>query len=183
VLEQIYIKAFWLVRPYFGDIPDSLNTPKIVLTKGPSKDSNGGMIRSGFLDAASRKDLIDLARDGTVEHCLVLDDDTVQTWYRLYEEDGIDGLAGFSGGGSACRLDARQQDKLKTWITAVLPRSTRQIRAWIEREFGIVYEGRSGLIALLHRLGMEHRRPQAGCFKTSGFHQALQQSSEWPVGR
>jgi len=37
-----------------------------------------------------------------------------------------------------------------------LPRSTRQIGAWIEQEFGHVYAGRSGLIALLHRLGLEH---------------------------
>ncbi len=28
-------------------------------------------------------------------------------------------------------------------------------------ECGIEYEGRSGLIALLHRLGMEHRKPKA----------------------
>jgi transposase len=32
-------------------------------------------------------------------------------------------------------------------------------RAWIEHEFGVVYESRSGLIALLHRLGLEHRKP------------------------
>src|ERR1035437_10636107 len=37
---------------------------------------------------------------------------------------------------------------------AALPRSTRQIGAWIEKEFGLVYESRSGLIALLHRLGL-----------------------------
>jgi hypothetical protein len=42
-----------------------------------------------------------------------------------------------------------------------LPRSTRQIGAMIEKEFGIAYQGRSGLIALLHRMGMEHRKPQA----------------------
>ncbi|MGH7079593.1 MAG: winged helix-turn-helix domain-containing protein, partial [Acetobacteraceae bacterium] len=36
-----------------------------------------------------------------------------------------------------------------------------QVGAWIERECGIEYQGRSGLIALLHRLGMEHRKPKA----------------------
>jgi hypothetical protein len=30
------------------------------------------------------------------------------------------------------------------------------IGAWIEKEFGLVYESRSGLIALLHRLGLEY---------------------------
>lgn len=142
------------------------------------------MIRAGFLDAEARQDLIELARDGTTEHrlarranalvlldkgwscgrvaeALLLDDDTIRTWHRLYEEDGIEGLAGFGHEGSACRLSMEQQEKLKAWITQMLPRSTRQIGAWIEAEFKIVYQGRSGLIALLHRLGMEHRKPQA----------------------
>ena len=142
------------------------------------------MIRRGFLDSESRKDLIELARDGSAAHrlarranalvllddgmsaaaiakVLLLDDDTIRTWYRLYEEDGIEGLAGFGHEGSACRLSEAQQDTLKAWITETLPRTTRQVGAWIERECGIEYHGRSGLIALLHRLGMEHRKPKA----------------------
>ena len=44
-------------------------------------------------------------------------------------------------------------------LGAALPRSTRQIGAWVEKEFGLVYESRSGLIALLHRLGLEYHKP------------------------
>ena len=40
-----------------------------------------------------------------------------------------------------------------------LPRSTRQVGAWIEQEFCLVYESRSGLIALLHRLGLDYHKP------------------------
>ncbi len=142
------------------------------------------MIRAGFLDAEAKRDLIELARDGSVEHrlgrranallllnrgmscaevakVLFIDDDTVRTWHRLYEEDGIEGLAGFGYEGSACRLSIEQQGRLKVWIGETLPRSARQIGEWIEKEFEIAYEGRSGLIALLHRLGMVHRKPQA----------------------
>jgi transposase len=142
------------------------------------------MIRAGFLDAEAKRDLIELARDGLVEHrlgrranallllnngmscvdvakVLFIDDDTIRTWHRLYLQDGIEGLAGFGHEGSACRLSIEQQDKLKAWVAGTLPRSTRQIGEWIEKEFEIAYEGRSGLIALLHRLGMEHRKPQA----------------------
>jgi len=142
------------------------------------------MIRPGFLDKESRQDLIELARDGSAAHrlarranalvllddgtscaaiakVLFLDDDTIRTWHRLYEEDGIEGLASFGYEGSACRLSEAQQDRLKAWITEVLPRTTREIGAWIEQECGIDYQGRSGLIALLHRLGMEHRKPKA----------------------
>ena len=140
------------------------------------------MIRPGFLDIESRQNLIELARDGLAAHrlarranalvllddgmsceaiakVLLLDDDTIRTWYRLYEEDGIEGLTNFSYEGSACQLSGEQQEKLKAWVATALPRTTRQVGAWIENEFGVVYEGRSGLIALLHRLGLEYHKP------------------------
>jgi hypothetical protein len=67
------------------------------------------MIHAGFLDGESRQDLIELARDGLAQHRLgrranalvSLEDDTVRSWYELYQQDGIDGLAGF---GHACDL-------------------------------------------------------------------------------
>ena len=52
-----------------------------------------------------------------------------------------------------------QEDALKVYVSATLPHSTRQVGAWIEQEFGLVYESRSGLIALLHRLGLEYHKP------------------------
>jgi transposase len=142
------------------------------------------MIRPGFLDPASRQDLIELAQDGSAEHrlarranallllddgmscetaakVLFLNDDTIRTWYRQYQDDGIEGLASFGYEGGACRLTEEQRDRLKAWITETLPCSTREVGAWIARECGIDYESRSGLIALLHRLGMEHRKPKA----------------------
>src|SRR6195952_3926046 len=142
------------------------------------------MIRAGFLDPESRRDLIELARDGSVPHrlarpanalvlldqgmscgavakVLFLDDDTIRTWYRLYQEDGFDGLVSFGYDGSACRLSDTQQDQLKAWITETLPRTTAEVGAWVEKEFGIIYDSRSGLVSLLHRLGMEHRKPKA----------------------
>ena len=87
-----------------------------------------------------------------------MDDDTIRGW-RLYEETGIEGLTHFSCEGSACQLSGEQQEKLKAWVAAALPRTTRQVGAWIEKEFGLVYESRSGLIALLHRLGLEYHKP------------------------
>jgi transposase len=142
------------------------------------------MTRAGFLDKQSRQDLTELARDGSVAHrlarranalvllddgmsyaavarVLLLDDDTIRAWHRLYEADGIEGLASFGYEGSACRLNEAQQNRLKAWITKTLPLTTREIGAWIAKECGVDYQGRSGLIALLHRLGMEHRKPKA----------------------
>ena len=140
------------------------------------------MIQPGFLERESRQSLIELARNGSAAHrlarranalvllddgmsceaiakVLLMDDDTIRTWYRLYEEDGIEGLTNFSYEGSACQLSGEQQERLKAWVAAALPRTTRQVGAWIEKEFGLVYESRSGLIALLHRLGLEYHKP------------------------
>jgi transposase len=92
---------------------------------------------------------------------LFLDDDTIRTWYQLYQQDGTEGLVGFGHEGGVCRLTVEQQSKLKIWINETLPRTTRQVGAWIALEFGIDYQTRSGLIALLHRLGVQHRKPKA----------------------
>ena len=71
----------------------------------------------------------------------MLDDDTIRTWHRLYEEDGIEGLASFGYEGGACRLSGAQRDRLKAWITATLPRTTREVGGWIEKECDIAYPG------------------------------------------
>src|SRR3954471_16027493 len=140
------------------------------------------MIRAQFLSEEDRNKLIALARDGSVAsrvtrranalvlldegmscqevaHVLLYDDDTIRGWHKLFEQRGIEGITSFDVGGSASYLSVQQEDNLKAWVGAVLPRSTRQIGARIEQEFGLVYESRSGLIALLHRLGLEYHKP------------------------
>ena len=67
----------------------------------------------------------------SVADVLLLDNDTIRTWYQLYQEDGIEGLASFGHEGGACRLTAEQQDKLNAWIAETLPRTTRAVGAWI----------------------------------------------------
>jgi Winged helix-turn helix len=63
-------------------------------------------------------------------------------------------------GGSSGLMNAEQAEALKAWVNAALPRTTRHIGGWIAKEFGLVYESRSGLIALMYRLGLEYRKPQ-----------------------
>jgi transposase len=141
------------------------------------------MIRPRFLSAIDRADLIALAKDGSAEHRLarranalvlldagwsfakvaeglLLDDATIRAWHKLFVEGGVEGLACFESGGSACQIASEHREKLKAWVSEALPRSTREIGAWIEREFGVAYAGRSGLIALLHRLGLTYRKPE-----------------------
>ena len=77
----------------------------------------------------------------------------------LYEEDGIEGLTNFSYEGSACQLSGEQQEKLKAWVATALPRQRARSAPGSRMNSGVVYEGRSGLIALLHRLGLEYHKP------------------------
>jgi transposase len=145
-------------------------------------DSARRMIRGGFLTEEDRSKLVALVRDGSaasrvtrranalvlldsgwscqeVAAALLMDDDTIRGWHKLFEQRGIEGLTSFDMGGSAGFLSTAQEDALKAHVGATLPRSTRQVGAWIEQEFGLVYESRSGLIALLHRLGLEYHKP------------------------
>src|SRR5258706_3155247 len=139
------------------------------------------MIRGGFLSNAERHELRALARDGLSEarasrranaiilldkgwscqevaDALLIDDDTVRSWHRLYDEHGLTGLVVFDVGGSCSRLSAEQEGALFTWVSANLPRNTRAIGAWIVDSFGIEYS-HTGLIALLHRLKLAYRKP------------------------
>ena len=107
------------VRPpnrdlYLSLYPDSVRTRKNRLRISCRRILLPFMIHGGFLDPESRKDLIELARDGSAAHrwarranalallddgmtceavakVLFLDDDTIRSWYQLYQEDGIDG--------------------------------------------------------------------------------------------
>ena len=128
------------------------------------------MVRAGFLSTTERAELIELARDGLVEHrlarrgnalvlldrrmscsqvgaVLLLDDDTVRTWFRLYREDGIEGLAGFGYEGGSCHLSPEQRERLRSWVAEMPPRTTRHVGAWIEREFAIVYQSQTSIRA------------------------------------
>lgn len=143
-----------------------------------------GMRSGGFLAAADRDALLKLARDGLAEHrvarranalilldrgmspaevarVLLLDEETIRRWRELFSRDGVKGLADFHFGGRQPFLAAAQEERLKAWVGEHLPRSTREVGAWIEQQFGVTFESRSGLIKLLHRLGFEHRKPAA----------------------
>jgi transposase len=141
------------------------------------------MISTGFLDAATRKDLTALVRDGKAESrvtrranallllddgwscdkvakALYMDDDTIRYWHQLYQEKGLKWLAEFGYKGRACEMTVEQQEALKEWVAETLPRTTMTVGEWIERNCGIGYT-RSALIKLLARLGMEYRKPKA----------------------
>ena len=153
------------------------------MTESPARILVEGMIRPGFLDEATRKELTALVRDGKAEsrvtrranallllddgwscervaQALYMDDDTIRYWHELYQEKGLKWLAEFGYQGRVCEMTALQQEALKKWVAETLPRTTTAAGEWIERTCGINYT-RSAIIKLLKRLGMEYRKPKA----------------------
>jgi len=141
------------------------------------------MIKTNFLNPEDRRELELSARDGSSPHryarranaiilldrglscgqvadVLLIDDDTVRQWYGYWIEDGFDGLMSFGFSGSDSYLSREQSDILHDWVCQILPRSIREVGDFIRREFSIDYKSRSGLINLLHRIGLEYRKPE-----------------------
>jgi transposase/predicted nuclease of predicted toxin-antitoxin system len=182
-LNEVAIDLDLTNRAWFG-IPRLVENSEKFLALRRLVDSDGAMMRGGFLNAEDREQLIALARDGAtpsrvtrranavalldagwscqeVAAALFVNDDTIRDWHKLFEQRGIEGLTSFEVGGSASFLSTAQEAAVKAFVSTTLPRSTREVGAFIERQFAITYESRSGLIALLHRLGLEYHKPTA----------------------
>src|ERR1700693_2413527 len=107
--------------------PDSMRTREKCLAFGGGSDSDGRMIRGGFLIEEDRIAVIALARDGLpagrvtrranalvlldkgmscqqVAEVLLFDDDTIRGWYELFEQSGVEGLSHFDVGGSSSKM-------------------------------------------------------------------------------
>lgn len=142
------------------------------------------MRKRGFLTADERQTLTELTQNGLAQHrlarranalilldrgmsyrqvadVLLIDDDTARQWRQIFETEGVEGLAGFHHAGRQAFLSAAQQAELAAWVTARVPRSTREVGGFIEHRFGVRFASRSGLILLLRQLGFEHRKPTA----------------------
>jgi transposase len=89
---------------------------------------------------------------------LLIDDDTVRVWHDLYAGHGITGLVVFDHKGSQSHLTSVAEASVFDFVRNTLPHATRTIGAWIAKTHGMEYS-HAGLIALLHRLKIEYRKP------------------------
>src|SRR3984893_1328092 len=141
---------------------DSVKTREACVDMGRWLDSGAIMIRPGFLSTAERGALTAVARDGLAEHrvarranaivllddgwncdevasALLLDDDTVRAWFRVYEGQGLAGVSEFGHEGSSCQLTDEQQTALRAFVTAGVPRSSNAIGAWLRKNYELDY--------------------------------------------
>jgi transposase len=91
---------------------------------------------------------------------------TVQQWIARYNAEGIDGLNDKPGRGRPCRLSDDQLVELRQRIDAgptpedgVCTLRGPEVRALLEREFGVAYSP-AAIYFLLHRLGYEPLDPR-----------------------
>jgi transposase len=145
-------------------------------------DSDGSVLKRGFLDHQERADFLRIVKDGREEHrvsrranallllddgmsyeqvakVLYLDDSTVRAWRKSYEEAGVESTYAFDLKGSASLLSKLQTDELRVWVTQVLPETTEVVGKFILDRFGLEY-GKSGLIKLMHRIGFDWKKPE-----------------------
>lgn len=182
-----------------------------MLGKSAEINSAGAMIRGGFLAPDERQALRALARDGRrevrktrranaivlldkgwrrqeVSAALLIDDDTVRSWYRLYERYGITGLVMFDVGDSQSSFSMEQEAGLFEWVHITVPRSARAIGAWSASTCDIEYS-HAGLIALLRRIGLDYCKPKlvsyAQLLRTwlAKIENASRHNAFWPIAR
>ena len=146
-------------------------------------DSAFFMITRGFLTFDQRTELETIVRSSREDHgvarranailllddgksCvqigefLYLDDDTIRRWYKEYQKGGLDLLTTFDWKGGHSRMSKTEESKLCDWLEGRFCRSTKEIRAFMQKEFDLHYS-HSGCVKLLGRLGFEYKKPKA----------------------
>jgi len=141
-----------MIKPHFLSASDRLELESCVRRQ---REDHG---------IARRANALLLLDDGDscaqIAKFLYLDDDTIRGWYKQYQNEGWESVAydGWKGGQS--RMTAAQEVALCAWLEDRFCRSTGEICAHIDADFGIRYS-HSGCLKLLARLGFEYRKPKS----------------------
>ena len=96
---------------------------------------------------------------GQVADALYLDAETIRVWRRHFIKHSLRFLYLSPYSKREGHLSFEQQAVLKEHLTLHPPRSTNEVRAYIENKFGQEFS-RSGAIKLMARLGFVYKRPK-----------------------
>ena len=103
-----------------------------------------------------------LAEGWTAEYvgkALLLDPDTVRSYFKRYRTGGLEQLLRMNYVGSEALLDAEQLAELDAHLAKNLYQSADAVARWVKERFGVQYTP-SGMTALLHRLGYRYKKPK-----------------------
>ncbi|KAG6558843.1 IS630 family transposase [Candidatus Rhabdochlamydia oedothoracis] len=94
-----------------------------------------------------------------VAHALLLEDDTIRRYYKIYSEDGKEALLNLNYTWKACWLSQNQLEQLKIYVKEEAPHSAKQVINFAKDRFGICYTP-SAMVSLLHRLNFTYKKPK-----------------------
>lgn len=92
-----------------------------------------------------------------VASLLLTSQHTVNDWLDRYDAGGLDTLCAWEVGGSEPHLTPEQTERLKTELDNHGFQSAKQICAWVEAQWGVLYSER-GMRGLLRRLGYTRQK-------------------------
>lgn len=94
-----------------------------------------------------------------IAEALYIDEGTVGEHRRRYEAEGRAGIERLDYAGRASLLTAAQEQALCEHVDACVPLTSRQVCAFAQRRFGLVYTP-NAMSKVLKRLGFVHKKPK-----------------------
>jgi transposase len=94
-----------------------------------------------------------------VADALLIDPDTVRTYFKRYKQGGLDALLRMNDVGSEAVLEAFQLAELDAHLHENLHVSAESVARWVEERWGVCYTP-SGMTAVLRRLGYVYKKPE-----------------------
>lgn len=91
-----------------------------------------------------------------ISDLLLLDEDTIQRYYNIWEEEGISGLLTDHYRGGSPKLSIVQQESLKKHLISVTYQRASEICDYVRKNYGVKYSV-EGMTFLLHRLGFSYK--------------------------
>ena len=120
--------------------------------------------RKGAALKARRANALLLLDDGftpmDVAQVLYLDEETIRSWKRGFENDGLGSLELNVYSKRDGHLTANQEAELSTLFRERSPKTVGEVRAVIAKLFDVTYS-KSGAIKLMGRLGFCYKKPKA----------------------
>jgi transposase len=92
-----------------------------------------------------------------VADALLVDPETVRTYFKRYRRGGIDELLRMSYVGSEAQLNAEQLRALDEHLQSQVYASSADVARYVEQRWGVRYTP-SDMTALLHRLGYVYKQ-------------------------
>jgi transposase len=95
-----------------------------------------------------------------VANVLIMDEDSIRRWHKLYDEGGIEALSFENYKGSDSFLTTEQQTQLSSHLEEHIFLTAKEVCEYARRIFKIEYSSK-GMTNLLHRMGFTYKKAKA----------------------